>query len=211
VLSLRDGTQVTGRVTDNQNGTYTVVYSPVKSGKYALVAELNADAVKESPFTVAVAPASRTVPLKCTIELTPDAKQKRAHPGRDHFSVIARDTFGNPKLGGGDPVKVMLSKLIRRPAAVHDNGDGTYSVKCPYGLEKGQYDVHVEVGGEKIPHGALPEQVEVQDPESWEEELSAELAKTLPESSAALLPLLLQVPPEQRRKFVEELKTLKTK
>jgi len=231
-----DEAPVVADVKDNGDGTYDLSYVPEKSGPHDLDVALDNKPIAKSPFKVDVGagPASAK---ESDVELEhpkhpakgddksgdEDNKGKEKEPSGDGnaphseklkpndplFKIRTKDKSGTPKKKGGDPVKVVLSKRVHRPANVVDNGDGSYSVKLPHGLEGGNYKVRVDVGGEHIDAEKLPKNLDVEEEED-DKVLSDEadkkaLTEALPKSGARLLPFLKTLTPDERREFIKEL------
>jgi len=111
-------------------------------------------------------------------------------------------------VAGGDQVEVYLTKPIRRPAEVVDNGDGTYTIKHPYGLEKGDYNVHVTLAGETLKAEDLPNIVSVEEADPVDPEDAELISASLKESGKDLLSLILSLAPEKRKRFIADLQRL---
>jgi len=86
-----------------------------------------------------------------------DKIPSKGKPGDNFFQLQAKDKNGNPKKTGGDDVKVVLRKKIEREAEIVDNGDGSYSVKHPHGLDPGDYKVSVSMGGKPLANPTMPQ------------------------------------------------------
>jgi len=192
-----------GKVTDTENGIYVVTYVAEHSGFYTLEVTVNGVAIVKSPFKVNVRAGKI---CSDTSSLIGEAQRSGVKSGGHLFKLQGKDRYGNNKILGGDDVAVYLTKPIRRPARVIDNDDGTYTIKHPYGLEKGDYAVHVSIGGQMLKPGVLPEHVDVEDADPVDEEDSAQILAALPNTGTDILKLLAQLEPEKRKAFIAELK-----
>jgi len=125
------------QVIDNNNGTYTVQYTPYKTGPYSL--EMKA------PDGTRIGGKTNPVPILCTPAAADGSQSVAFGPGvtnatigKDNkFTVQARDAFGNDIKHGGDKVAGSLQAPDGSvvPLQIHDNKDGTYTATYP-GLNK---------------------------------------------------------------------------
>lgn len=140
------------KVQDNGNGSYTVSYTPYKTGPYSL--EMRAPdgskiGGKTNPVPIVVSPAaadgSQSVAYGPGIE--------KAKIGQDNkFKVQARDAFGNDIKKGGDSVSGGLRGPdgSQTPLVVRDNGDGTYDCSYPSVNKAGPHQLTPTVGGAPV-------------------------------------------------------------
>jgi len=116
-----NGKRVQSTLTNNHNGSFTVVYQTEIEGHHDVQFSV------KSTFRVGIAVGT-------------DASKSRAYgPGLEdgvqdnlptHFTIEARGTDGQPMKKGGDPFDVKISGPQGDvPAKVTDNGDGTYNVE----------------------------------------------------------------------------------
>jgi hypothetical protein len=196
---------INGVVTDNGDGIYRVVYVVKSAVTHILEVSVDNQPVLKSPFTVRVSAGTISAD---TSSLASDVGRS-GKPGQVHFKLQARDRFGNPKVLGGDDVAVYLTKPIRRPAIVLDNNDGTYTIKHPYGLEEGDYQVHVTLAGETLKAEDLPGIVHVEEAEPVDSDDLEFLSSALPDSSSDIISLLKTLAPEKRKKFIADLQKLR--
>jgi len=117
------------KVTDNQDGSYKLEYTPTKTGQYALTVRLDATPIggSKNPFNVVVIPADPYGPTS----LASGAGLSKAVAGEDNpFDVQVRDKFENNLVQGGAAVAATLTgpNGVVVQGKVKDNGDGTYRV-----------------------------------------------------------------------------------
>ncbi|XP_072296018.1 filamin-B isoform X2 [Eucyclogobius newberryi] len=129
-------------VTQNPDGTHSVKYTPSVEGLYSVGVKYNQQDAPRSPFKVRVLPthdASKVrvsgpgltsgIPASFPVEFSIDARDA----GQGQLSVLVTDQDGRSK-----------------PASIHDNGDGTYSVS--YTPDRtGRYTISVSYGGDAVP------------------------------------------------------------
>jgi len=136
---------ITPKVVDNNNGTYTVAYTPKKHGDHKIDVTLHGQHIKAAPFTVKIKPA-------------PNAANSWAEgPGLEeawdnepaYFTIHAVDEDGNPRKDGGDKFDVKIAGPENVVPHIKDNGDGTYSVTYEP-KEPGNYTVNVDLEGKPI-------------------------------------------------------------
>jgi filamin len=124
-VSITGPEQVHPQFTDNNDGTYSVVYTVESPGDYNINVTLHDQPIKDSPFHP-------------HIKWSVDPNQSYAEgEGIEElwdnkptgFTIHAVDYDGNPRKDGGDPFVVKISSPNEEihPKVV-DNGDGTYSV-----------------------------------------------------------------------------------
>jgi len=140
------------QIVDNNNGTYTVQYTPYKTGPYSL--EIQAPdgtriGGKKNPVPIQVSPAAA------------DGSQSVAFgPGISHatigkdnkFTVQARDAFGNDIKKGGDKVAGGLQGPdgVAIPVQALDNKDGTYTCSYPGVTRSGPHALTPTVAGSPV-------------------------------------------------------------
>ena len=107
-----------GTISLEENGHYTASYNVTRSGSYAMQVSHDNVSIDGSPFTVVVDPAPTHV-LNCTrahsaaaasdadVDSLPLPPALAGSPSQ--FELIARDFFGNLRLGGGDQFEVALA------------------------------------------------------------------------------------------------------
>jgi len=140
------------QIHDNNDGTYTVQYTPFKTGPYSL--EILA------PDGTKIGGKKNPVPILCT-PAPADGSQSiafgpgvtNATVGKDNkFTVQARDAFGNDIKHGGDRVAGGLQGPDGAvvPVQAIDNKDGTYTCSYP-GLQKaGPHTLTPTVAGSPV-------------------------------------------------------------
>lgn len=135
-----DGNEVKADITDNGDGTYSVVYAPQTAGDITIKVSLDGQAVNGTP-------------VKLKVRVGADASKS----GHAVFKVTiaARDKDGNSKAEGGDDWEVQCiasdeSEVVCKTA---DNGDGTYSVTYKLSTNSGEpkeYHVQMKLNGDNI-------------------------------------------------------------
>ena len=126
-------------VTDNEDGSYSVSYTPFEEGVHDLAVTYGGDHIPGSPFKVDVLPP--TDPTRC----------KAYGPGLEKACVGERADFTVETKGAGAGG---LSLAVEGPSEAKltctDNGDGTCSVSY-VPVEAGDYDIHIKFADEHIP------------------------------------------------------------
>eukprot|EP01087_Luapelamoeba_hula_P017398 TRINITY_DN547_c0_g1_i1.p1 TRINITY_DN547_c0_g1~~TRINITY_DN547_c0_g1_i1.p1 ORF type:complete len:2178 (+),score=469.78 TRINITY_DN547_c0_g1_i1:249-6782(+) len=194
-------------VTDNNDGLYKVEYTVDESGRHVLDVNLDDQPISKSPYLVDVESGEVD-----DIHVDPKDIVTKGKPGDNLLKIAPKDKHGNPKKKGGDKdkVKFHLVRNIKRPCEIVDNGDGTYGVKYPPGLEKGEYQVKAKLLGKALDPSKVPEKVEIE--EEPEEALFADeaqhqyLNERMPQSAPHVTRFLRTLSPADRAKFVAELK-----
>ena len=135
-------------IIDNNNGTYTVRYTPVAAGIYFLFVKINGSDIKESPFLLRVEP-GETDPLhtlllvdESIVEVTEKAIQ---------LEMQAMDVNDNKRHTGGDDIR---ASLITSPGEGFTETleckpdyatNGLYSITCPAASQSGSYLLNVSI------------------------------------------------------------------
>eukprot|EP01105_Mastigella_eilhardi_P011380 TRINITY_DN2627_c0_g3_i1.p1 TRINITY_DN2627_c0_g3~~TRINITY_DN2627_c0_g3_i1.p1 ORF type:complete len:601 (-),score=182.74 TRINITY_DN2627_c0_g3_i1:84-1862(-) len=145
---------------DNNDGTYSGSYQPLKPEKHTVEVVLRHpkeplyyEHIKNSPFHPQILPGIDA--SKCTAQ----------GPGVQHdnpnvvdtfpapFTIQANDILGKKLHQGGDPFEVAVKgpdgKPIPTPASIKDNGDGTYAVEYNP-IEPGEHTVEVTLKGKPV-------------------------------------------------------------
>ena len=126
-------------LTDNEDGTYSVSYTPLEEGPHTLDVKYGGDHIPGSPFKVDVLPP------------TDSTKCKAYGPGLENAYVGKQADFTVETRGAGAGG---LSLAIEGPSEAKltctDNGDGTCSVRY-VPTEVGDYDIHIKFADEHIP------------------------------------------------------------
>ncbi|KTF84608.1 hypothetical protein cypCar_00011011, partial [Cyprinus carpio] len=131
-------------ITDNGDGTHTVIYTPAKDGPYTVCVKYADQEVPRSPFKIKVLPAhdaskvrasgpglnASGVPASLPVEFTIDARDA----GEGLLTVQILDPEGKPK-----------------KANIRDNRDGTYTVSYVPDMT-GRYTITIKYGGDEIPY-----------------------------------------------------------
>ncbi|XP_036419656.1 filamin-C isoform X7 [Colossoma macropomum] len=131
-------------ITDNGDGTHTVIYTPAKDGPYTVCVKYADQEVPRSPFKIKALPAhdaskvrasgpglnASGVPASLPVEFTIDARDA----GEGLLTVQILDPEGKPK-----------------KANIRDNRDGTYTVSYVPDMT-GRYTITIKYGGDEIPY-----------------------------------------------------------
>src|SRR5690606_37521223 len=121
--------------------TYTLTYTPTKSGDDEIAITLGGVAISGSAFTSAVVPGA--VSGSHTTAVVPDGVAGEA----TEITVTARDAQGNPVGAGGSTVAATVSGAnAGLTVAVADNGDGTYTLTYTP-TKSGVYEKAMTLGG----------------------------------------------------------------
>ncbi|GAM28593.1 hypothetical protein SAMD00019534_117690 [Acytostelium subglobosum LB1] len=144
-VSISGPHQVDVSIADNDDGTYTVAYTPEKPGDYEIIVTLNDKPIKDIPKEIHIKPAA-----------DPNNSYAKG-PGLEggecfqpsKFKIFAVDPDGVARKDGGDGFVV----TVEGPAPVEpymvDNGDGTYDVefdpKAP-----GDYKINLTLDGDTV-------------------------------------------------------------
>jgi len=196
-------------IVDNQTWIYNATYEVHHVGRYQLHVSIGGVAIASSPFAVRTTSGTPVATKSLVKDLSglPPGVAKSDTPA---FKVHLHDKNGNKKTKGGEKeLQVYLRKPIRKPARIIDNGDGTYEVIYPKGLEVGEYEVVAELRGEKI---EIPNtSVQVEEPGGLPEEEQTLLDELLPSSASTLTNYLRGLDEEKKASFISDLKALYAK
>jgi filamin len=141
--------EVTPKVTDNNDGTYSVEYQVEKPGKYTVNVDLHGEPIKDAPFHPTIKWSCAAGQTYADGEGVTDGKVFDNKPAQ--FTIHAVDHEGNPRVDGGDPfvVKIGGPQEPNIPHDIVDNNDGTYTVT--YSPDKtGPIKVEVSLEGQLI-------------------------------------------------------------
>lgn len=159
------GVKSPATVTDNQNGTYDVVYTPNDYGTttVTVTAAPHGTQVGKSPFTLEVDAGVSADKTTVTGNGVEENRVASGHP--TSFVVTAHDSEGKKVSAAGIPFKAQLltpSGPVDVP--LKDNGDGTYTGEYTP-KELGHHDVHVTLEGDHVAQSPYPIAVkELSDP-----------------------------------------------
>jgi len=129
---------------DNQDGTYTLSYTPEQTGLYTFTAAVDKQKIggAANPFPFMVVPAAASA--EHTVAYG-DGKESAQVGKNNEFTVEARDRFNNPLTSGGADVAGALTtnEVVSRsvPLLVKDNDDGTYTCSYPGVTQSGVYSL----------------------------------------------------------------------
>jgi filamin len=143
-----NGTAVPHEFVDNNNGTYSVSYTPTQVGNYTIHVTLKGENIKDSPFHPSV-----TGPdAHHTTAHGPGVEGKGAKIGENApFYVESKDAHGNKVPTGNDPYHVHVERDGHGevPSNFHDKHDGTYEGGY-VPTEPGYYTVAITLNGDHI-------------------------------------------------------------
>jgi len=132
------------RVVDNQDGSYSVTYTPIDPGDHVVEVTLVRQQVAKSPYTVPVDENQLLASAANSYAEGPGLEPGNKNTKECEFTIHAVLPNGKPKTKGGDLFDVQIenpnSDLV--PANIRDNGDGTYAVKYKPNIP-GPYHVDV--------------------------------------------------------------------
>jgi len=160
---------LTANVKDNNNGTYTVEYSPHEPGPHHIsvvlrnkMKTLNYEHITDSPKDVTIK--AGIDPSHCIAE-GPGLKNGIYDTYPAEFTIYAKDRDDQPINEGGDDfhVKILDPQGHECPVEIRDNGDGTYGVLYqPDGA--GPYTVNVTL--DDTPIKDMPKTIQIK-PGAW--------------------------------------------
>jgi len=130
--------EISPKVVDNGDGTYSVSYAPDTPGDYNIDVELEGKPIKGAPF-------------KVKAKAGTDADNSGF--GIFSFTLQARDKRGKDKTFGGDKFEVNIKGPQGSDVEVNtlDNNDGTYTAIYALSGEKGRdFNVHAKLNGKTI-------------------------------------------------------------
>jgi filamin len=145
VVKISGPQNVVPKITDNNDGTYDVVYQVDQPGDYKIDVSLHDEPIKDSPFHPHIKASGAP------------GRSYAEGPGLEHpkdnepavFTIHSVDKDGKPRTDGGDPFKVDISGTEKLEPEIVDNDDGTYTVT--YHPDKpGPYVVKVTLDDENI-------------------------------------------------------------
>jgi hypothetical protein len=150
-----NGVEAPAKVTDNNDGTYSVEYQAQDPGQHKIDVVVKSsvkiyyDHIKDSPFSVPIKPGT-------------DAAKSQVHgPGLKeaydtlpaNFHIQAKDRDGNNIPEGGDPFEVQVTGPSGPvPVDLKDNGDGTYDITY-HPTVHGPHDIDVKLRGKPVGGG----------------------------------------------------------
>lgn len=138
------GEKVPVDLLDNNDGTYTVTYTPTDAGDYKIEVLLARAQVAKSPYTVSIGEnQSLACPSRSYAE-GPGLQPGNKSTDECVFTIHAVTPDGKPKKTGGDLFDVIIEDPNHNiiPAQIKDNGDGTHTVKYQP-TDPGNYHVDV--------------------------------------------------------------------
>jgi len=162
---------VDAKITDNEDGTYRVDYTPTDQGIHNVAVQLEDKHIPGSAFKVMIRPAK------------PDASQSRAYgPGLEGaeigkeapFTVEMRNCNGEPIPTGGQNLDIKVTGPFGDvPVSKKDNGDGTHSVEYKP-LDVGNYKVEINLDGAPVADSPYNVHADAPEGSAWWENSYAE-------------------------------------
>ena len=148
-------------VHDNNNGTYTVSYTPAEAGLYFISATVDGLAIKGSPFLIDVMP-GETDPSESTLLGTDDGFVG-VTGSEVALEFQAMDINRNKRHKGGDTIIAVMSLLIEESEemllCVSDyKTNGLYAISCPAATHSGSFllDVKLMIDSVTVPIKSSP-------------------------------------------------------
>ncbi|XP_048239132.1 filamin-A-like isoform X3 [Haliotis rufescens] len=144
-----DGTYIRPMVLENDDGTFSVTYTPEDLGVYNIKVKYGGQEVPHSPFNVKAIP-------------TGDATKCRITEGAEKCVPVNKETVITVDAAQAGTGKVTCR--IRSPSGsdididIIDNSDGTFSI-CFTPQFAGDYTISIKFGGQEIPQGDYTIQV----------------------------------------------------
>ncbi|XP_071084082.1 filamin-A-like isoform X4 [Haliotis cracherodii] len=138
-----DGTYIRPMVLENDDGTFSVTYTPEDLGVYNIKVKYGGQEVPHSPFNVKAIP-------------TGDATKCRITEGAEKCVPVNKETVITVDAAQAGTGKVTCR--IRSPSGsdididIIDNSDGTFSI-CFTPQFAGDYTISIKFGGQEIPQG----------------------------------------------------------
>jgi filamin len=138
-------------VTDNNDGSYKLEYTPTKAGNYQLAVSLQDKLIggSKNPFPLLCIPAEPHGP---TSVASGDGTKKGVAGQDNGFDLQVKDKFENPLTQGGADVAATLTgpngQVVQAKAV--DNGDGTYRLTYPDVTSAGTYKLLPTVTGAPV-------------------------------------------------------------
>lgn len=134
------------RVTDNANGSYTVMYSTLICGDYQVFIKVNNRVVPSCPLLLSVVAGKTYGPSSYC---SGDGLQRAVGGIENFFTIQAQDVAGNPRILGGDDFKVVIDGPQTVEGRILDYDNGTYRVE--YLVQKsGDFKVHATLHGQNL-------------------------------------------------------------
>uniref|UniRef100_A0A6B2KZD0 Calponin-homology (CH) domain-containing protein n=1 Tax=Arcella intermedia TaxID=1963864 RepID=A0A6B2KZD0_9EUKA len=183
------------KVVDNEDGTYTVSYTPLKSGAFDLNVKIGDMSIKGAPFTVSVNPG------EVTEENTDIQFLPTAIAGVTGATLYTQDEQHNLLLKGGQKVHAVLLPKHSISISAVDNQNGSYDVVFPPEA-RGKFKVEVKVNGREVPKGTWDVNVAGV---AVSEDTKANIAKAFPRSKGIVERLLENATEEERGLILSEL------
>jgi hypothetical protein len=148
-------------VHDNNNGTYTVSYTPVEAGLYYLSANVDGSAINGSPFLIDVMP-GETDPSESAL-IGEDDGFVGVTGSEVLLEFQARDINRNKRHKGGDTIIAVMSLLVEESEEVllcvsYYKTDGLYAISCPGATHSGSFllDVKLMIDSTAVPIKSSP-------------------------------------------------------
>ncbi|EFA84721.1 gelation factor [Heterostelium album PN500] len=144
-VSISGPHQVDVSISDNEDGTYTVAYTPEKPGDYEIIVTLNEKPIKDIPKSIHIKPAAD--PNNSYAEGPGLEAGECFQPSK--FKIHAVDPDGVPRNDGGDGFVVTVEGPAPVDPYMVDNGDGTYDVEFEPKVP-GDYTINLTLDGDTV-------------------------------------------------------------
>jgi len=139
-------------VTDKQDGSYKLEYTPTKAEKYQFTVQLNETAIggSKNPFELVVIPADAYGPTSIA---SGEGLSEAVAGEPNTFYIGSHDKFKNECVKGGAEAAATLTHKAEGDvvkADVEDEGDGTYVVSYPSIKKRGTYTLVPTIKGDGV-------------------------------------------------------------
>jgi len=144
--------KVEPKVTDNENGTYGVIYKPLEHGTHKIKVTYKDNNIKDSPFTVEVERNKEFPDPSQCVASGPGVEGGFDTADIAKFVVESRLADGSKLPKGGFPFKAEVKDAQDNAIECElvDNGDGTYSGEYKPTVP-GEYTVEIRLHNKDIP------------------------------------------------------------
>ncbi|EGC39028.1 hypothetical protein DICPUDRAFT_91322 [Dictyostelium purpureum] len=144
-VAISGGSPIQIAIQDNDDGTYTVSYTPEQPGDYEIQVTLNDEPIKDIPKSIHIKPAAD--PEKSYAEGPGLEGGECFQPSQ--FKIHAVDPDGVHRTDGGDGFVVTIEGPAPVDPVMVDNGDGTYDVEFEP-KEPGEYTINLTLDGDNV-------------------------------------------------------------
>ncbi|KYQ96878.1 gelation factor [Tieghemostelium lacteum] len=144
-VSIHGPHEVNVSISDNEDGSYTVTYTPAKDGEYEIHVTLDGKPIKDIPKSIHIKPAADP---NLSYAEGPGLEGGRENE-QAQFKIHAVDPDGNHRTDGGDGFVVTIDGPSTVDPTLIDNGDGTYDVDFT-ATEPGDYTINLTLDGDNV-------------------------------------------------------------